>query len=383
MMKAPFAVRLMILAALSLVGVSMTPLVVMAAPMTYFGEDLGLGELTPLPAHPNADMARAAFLAMLTGGIGTETLEAFATGTSAPLPVVFPSVPTPITATLLGAGYVAEVLPGQTNGVGRYPISGTKYWETNDVFSITFDQPVAAFGFYGIDVGDFSGQLILTLTDGSTLNLTIPHTVDGPGGTIIFFGVIDTENQYTAVSFGNTMPGWDYFGFDDFTVGSIRDVVTPYALDIHPTSCPNPINVKSRGVTPVAILGSENGDVSEIDVTTIRLEGVAPIRSGIDDVAGPVENPEPEPCECTTRGADGFPDLTLKFDTPALVAALSGIAPGTKTTVKLTGKKLDGTSFELTDCVLMRPAASKSTLLAAESPPEDGLSWGMLKAFYR
>jgi hypothetical protein len=49
-------------------------------------------------------------------------------------------------------------------------------------------------------------------------------------------------------------------------------------LDIHPTSCPNPINFMSRGVVPAAILGTDNFDVSQIDPSTVMLEGVSPIR---------------------------------------------------------------------------------------------------------
>jgi hypothetical protein len=62
----------------------------------------------------------------------------------------------------------------------------------------------------------------------------------------------------------------------------------PVDIDIKPGSCPNPLNLKSKGVLPVAILGSEDLDVSTIDVDTIRLEGVAPLRSRLEDVATPV-----------------------------------------------------------------------------------------------
>jgi hypothetical protein len=44
-------------------------------------------------------------------------------------------------------------------------------------------------------------------------------------------------------------------------------------IDIKPQSFPNPLNVKSKGVLPVAILGTEDFDVSEIDVSSILLEG--------------------------------------------------------------------------------------------------------------
>ncbi len=84
-------------------------------------------------------------------------------------------------------------------------------------------------------------------------------------------------------------------------------------IDIKPTSCPNPLNVKSKGVLPVAILGSEEFDVNEIDVLSIRLAGISAIRSSFEDVATPPE--DVNECECSTEGSDGYLDLTLKFET--------------------------------------------------------------------
>ena len=99
-----------------------------AAPMTFFGEDLGLGEDTRLSSTPNSDVAHANFLSNLGnfGGVGTETFENLAVGTGLPLTLSFPGTGT---ATLTDRfsyadAAVAEV-PSGTNGVGRYPISGT------------------------------------------------------------------------------------------------------------------------------------------------------------------------------------------------------------------------------------------------------------------
>lgn len=66
-------------------------------------------------------------------------------------------------------------------------------------------------------------------------------------------------------------------------------------VDIKPGSCPNPLNLKSKGVLPVAVLGTEEFDVTTIDPLSILLsreeveEGVAPIRSDYEDVATPFE----------------------------------------------------------------------------------------------
>jgi hypothetical protein len=113
-----------------------------------------------LSIRPNADGTQAAFLANLVG-VGTETFEGFADGSDAPLAVTFPGAGT---ATLLGSGFIDNV-PSGTNGVGRFPISGNQYWDSSFSFSINFSAPVAAFGFYGVDIGDFSGHLTLTLAN--------------------------------------------------------------------------------------------------------------------------------------------------------------------------------------------------------------------------
>jgi hypothetical protein len=43
-------------------------------------------------------------------------------------------------------------------------------------------------------------------------------------------------------------------------------------------SCPNPVNPRSRGVLPVAILGTADFDVLDVDIASLLLEGAAPVR---------------------------------------------------------------------------------------------------------
>ncbi|RYD32138.1 MAG: VPDSG-CTERM sorting domain-containing protein [Verrucomicrobiaceae bacterium] len=191
-----------------------------AVVVQYFGEDLGLGENTRLPAHPNADTARDGFLSNLVG-VGTEDFEGFAAGSSGPFLSTFSGA---ATATLAGSGTVSSQ-PSGTNGVGRYPISGDQFYETGSSdFNITFSDPVAAFGFYAVDVGDFNGQVTLTLAGGGTTLLTVPNSTSVSGGGVLYFGYIDTENPFVSVSFGNTASGSDFFAFDDLTVGSVEQV---------------------------------------------------------------------------------------------------------------------------------------------------------------
>ena len=123
-------------------------------------------------------------------------------------------------------------------------------------------------------------------------------------------------------------------------------------IDIKPRSCPNPLNVKNKGVLPVVILGSEDFDVNTIDMASIRLAGVAPIRSSYEDAAAPVSDRQYE-CECTTEGGDGYLDLTLKFENEEIVKALGEVTDGEEWVLILTGALYDETPIEGADCILV------------------------------
>lgn len=121
-------------------------------------------------------------------------------------------------------------------------------------------------------------------------------------------------------------------------------------IDIKPGSCPNPLNVKSKGVLPVAILGTEDFDVFYIDVASITLEGISPIRSGYEDVATPFEG---EICDCHELGADGYLDLTLKFKIQDIVDVLGEVNDGDEVILSIIGELSDGSDFAGADCVVI------------------------------
>ena len=92
-------------------------------------------------------------------------------------------------------------------------------------------------------------------------------------------------------------------------------IITGCAIDIKPGSDKNPINVKSNGVTPVAMLGENDPDsnVYDIDPDSATLNGVPAIegKHSYEDV-----------------NDDGFLDLVVFFDTQELVASLSTTEDG-------------------------------------------------------
>jgi len=136
-----------------------------------------------------------------------------------------------------------------------------------------------------------------------------------------------------------------------FRTYMIAQATMSLAVDIKPGSCPNPLNVKSNGLLPVAVLGTEELDVTTIDVASVRLAGVAAVRSGFEDVAGPV--PDDGPCACSTEGADGYTDLTLKFKTWEIAEAIGPVTKGDTLGLTLTGTLTDGTPAEGSDCIVI------------------------------
>lgn len=165
-------------------------------------------------------------------------------------------------------------------------------------------------------------------------------------------------------------------GIDNFQLSG-EDQVQGVAVDIKPTSCPNPFLLKPDGsivdehgsrrfevqtaavapnekaVLPVAILGSENFDVADIDPESVMLSGVPALRWAIEDVAGPVSD-SAEECECTEAGPDGYMDLTLKFNRAAIAATLGAVSDGDFVELVLTGLLTNGDEFEGSDCILIR-----------------------------
>jgi len=203
-----------------------------ASTTTFFAEDFnptGVGT----GGMPNSVGMRATFASNLVG-VGTEDFEGFAVGTTVPPPLAINFVGAG-TATLNATTSTLRISNDPRSAAGRWATSGSNYVETDagGDFNITFNNPggVAAFGFYGTDLGDFGNQLTLRLTrtDNSTYDVVVPHSLGSNGSTdgrAIFFGLIATAGDtFTRVEFLNNPGGVDVFGFDDMMVGSLQQVV--------------------------------------------------------------------------------------------------------------------------------------------------------------
>ena len=158
------------------------------------------------------------------------------------------------------------------------------------------------------------------------------------------------------------------------------------AIDIRPGSCPNPLNFRSHGLLPVAILGTATFDVRDIDLSSLRMAR-ARQRARWRPCAHREGPPGPhhirgrrypvrrrQTCDCHSAGGDGFEDMVLHFDTQALVESL-GLAcelPGAVVALELTGELLDDTSFAAGDCVGIRsgPRLRTESGVVQTPPPE-------------
>ena len=197
----------------------------------FFGEDQGANTSAAPSSIPNSIIAANNFLSNLSG-VGTETFESYAAGAS-PLLLNFPGVGL---ATLTSS--TGTVASGVTSN-SSFPISGTKsYAPGSGTFTISFAAPVAAFGFYGTDIGDFNGRITLALNNLTSTTLTVPNTLNGANGSALYYGFIaqNTNETFTSLTFGNTNAGTDVFGFDDLTVGSLSQVAPA-------TSVPEPFTI--------------------------------------------------------------------------------------------------------------------------------------------
>ena len=156
--------------------------------------------------------------------------------------------------------------------------------------------------------------------------------------------VLGDHNIYDGVVFNNPL-----FDTEEFLLNFLADVcdaVSTVTIDIKPGSFPNSINLASKGVVPVAILGSAIFDASDVDPSTLTLASAGVKMAGktdkllcsIEDVSGDFGGgPEGAP--------DGFLDLVCHFVTVDL-----GLTDG-DTEATLTGMTFGGQDIEGTDSI--------------------------------
>ncbi len=119
-------------------------------------------------------------------------------------------------------------------------------------------------------------------------------------------------------------------------------LVQPVDIDIKPASDPNSINPKSGGTVPVAILGSNTFDVTDVDVTTLAF-GTSGATSKHD-----LTDPVVYALHLEDVNSDGFTDLVSHYKQKD-----TGLASG-DTEACITGATTGGTAIEGCDSVRVK-----------------------------
>ncbi len=137
---------------------------------------------------------------------------------------------------------------------------------------------------------------------------------------------------------------------------SILDEVV-LLLDIKPRRCPNGIRRGTNATVWVALLGTDDVAVADVDLGSLELqridgigEAIAPTHKSYKDLTSPFAG---ELCGCHKSGKDGTVDLKMKFKTRDLVRvlALDDLARGSIVELVLTGTLEDGTPLSAIDCI--------------------------------
>ena len=159
--------------------------------------------------------------------------------------------------------------------------------------------------------------------------------IDGNGEPLSEFMLPSYSYGVLTGTFGNGSPiilGFYVYGDVPIYLAAPVAPAAEVMIDIKPGSDTNPINLKSKGVVPVAILTTGAFNATKVDPTTVQLAGAPMLRWTLEDV-----------------DADGDKDMLLHFRTELLKLDQNS------TQATLIGETNEGVSFEATDKVQIVP----------------------------
>ncbi|RYZ57190.1 MAG: hypothetical protein EOO14_11285 [Chitinophagaceae bacterium] len=245
------------------------------------------------------------------------------------------------------------------NAVWGYPpaVEGNNpdvlFSNAQNAITLTLSQPVRLFGFelQGATYGNVA--ITASFYNGGTFMGSITRTttaqVSGTEGAKLFAASTDAQFDKVIIEIDPQILA------AGFALAQLRYAQSlNVAVDIKPGTCPNAFNTKSNGVLPVAVLGTATFNVNDIDRSTIRINGVSPERTSLEDVSAPLA--KRGDCDCAPRAPDGKTDLTVKMSS-ALVRALPVVvnaADGDRVSLTLSGLLKNGQPFEGRDCIVVK-----------------------------
>lgn len=201
----------------------------------------------------------------------------------------------------------------------------------------TSTMPIQLFGYSGdgvIGTDDFNAGSFITVFDGLTAPFNVPVILD-----VTEFLKNHAQTQYVGFTLRTDVGGGTNFGSLELGTSPILRITVKAAMDVEidimPSSGSNPINTKSMGNIPVAILSTSDFDApSIVDTTTLTFgrtgdeSSLAFCNNGGEDVNG-----------------DGLLDLVCHFKTQSTqfqVGDTEGI---------LKGQMMNGTAIEGRDAI--------------------------------
>ena len=233
-------------------------------------------------------------------------------------------LPDSISIYLASPGEILLIDP-QNRKLGKDPINNIAYNEIPDGV------------YYQEGIGNPEGVIVPE----PSKNIWIPHPISGQYsinvigteseeytlGTLIY----DKSGESKDADFKGTTAVNDIQEFElNYSADNIQDAENyrMVNIDIKPGSDLNPINIKSKGTTPVAILSDQFFNAKDVVISSVLLADASPRKSSFEDINN-----------------DGFQDLILHFDTQLLNLATTSIE------VVLTGSLNDGSLIKGTDTV--------------------------------
>jgi len=215
--------------------------------------------------------------------------------------------------------YKFDLATGDVTEVGLFPSAGTPDGYTLSITGLAFDPnsstlygttcngrvytvdlgtantiaEVGSFGYFvaGLAYAPDSGLLYATTTfPNDNLQLI---AMDPASGAVAAIGQTKVDDTNIKI----------------FGLAYMSDAVIAVDIDIKPGSFPNPINLGSNGLVPVAILSSVDFDATTVDESTVELAGAMVAIRGKNRYLAAVED----------VNGDQLPDLVCHVETQNLV----------------------------------------------------------------
>jgi hypothetical protein len=166
-----------------------------------------------------------------------------------------------------------------TNGPTFAAFNGRSYKTTAH-----FDAPVPAFS---LDATAASGAPTAFALEGYRGGTLVERNAVTLVGLNEWMNVALTQEVDQVVIMGSTV-GVHPFGIDNLHWGLDAPARLDVAIDVKPGNAENPVNPGSNGVMPVALLGAEGFDVTDVDVASLALgvNGAPAEESAYEDANG-------------------------------------------------------------------------------------------------